>query len=55
MFCKQCGAQLNDNAKFCTSCGAPTRLAQAETPAATTTSAMMISATGARFFFTLPP
>ena len=29
MFCTKCGAQLEDGAKFCTSCGAPTRLAQA--------------------------
>lgn len=26
MFCKQCGAQINDNAKFCTACGAKTEI-----------------------------
>jgi phage shock protein C len=24
MFCTQCGAQLNDGVRFCTSCGKPT-------------------------------
>ena len=26
MFCKQCGAQINENAKFCTACGAKTEI-----------------------------
>ncbi len=35
MYCKSCGAQLDDNAKFCTSCGTKIELkeqVQAETP-----------------------
>ena len=33
MFCKQCGAEINDNAKFCGVCGTPTVAAE-ETPEA---------------------
>ena len=29
-FCGKCGAQLNDGAKFCPSCGAPTGSEQAQ-------------------------
>lgn len=29
-FCRKCGAQLNDGAKFCPSCGAPTGSEQAQ-------------------------
>lgn len=29
MYCKQCGAQINDNAKFCGVCGTPTVAAEA--------------------------
>lgn len=35
MYCKQCGAQINDNAKFCGVCGTPTVSAE-QTPEAVT-------------------
>lgn len=34
MFCTKCGSQLEDGAKFCTNCGAPTVFAQRAVPAA---------------------
>ena len=34
MFCTKCGSRLEDGAKFCTSCGAPTRFAQIPAPGA---------------------
>ena len=35
MFCKNCGAQLNDNAKFCDTCGTQTSAEQANIRAQT--------------------